>query len=129
MHLAFLFLLFFLFVMFFLFFFHSLSSFDGFLNFHQSFFCADLPFFHLVNDVADIFKDFNILNVGFSELNRLDDFCNFHDRGFVTSGIFQQLVQPGFLQTQPDGEDHIRIRDGGDILCARLVCMRISADR
>ena len=105
------------------------SGFDDFLYFHQAFFRAYLTIFDFVDDMADVFEEFNLFRVSFAELYGVDDICNLDDGRLVASGVFQQLVQPGFLKSQSVGEHEVGIGDCGDISCAGLVGVRVHTRR
>ena len=82
-----------------------------------------------MNDVTNLFEDFNLFSVSFAELDGIDDFCHFYNGRLIARGILHKLMKPGLLKPQPDAEHNIGVGDCCDILRSGLVGVGVCACR
>ena len=109
-----------------------LSFFEGLdelLELFQAGLRADLAFLHLVYDVADLFQQFDLFGVAFTELYGVDQLTHLDDRRWVPGGVFQEIMEPGAFQAQSDANHEVGVGDPGHVLGAWLEGVRVGSHR
>ena len=87
-----------------LFLFAALGAGEQIFNLLQAGLRSDLASLHLVDDVAQLFQELDLLGMGLGELYGFDGLAQLDDARGVPRGVLHQLSEPGALQAETDAQ-------------------------